>query len=1183
MLPGQKVLDILYAVAIFCYLRNGGFCSMSFRQSFRALLATALTLFIAALNGQTQLGQIVGRVTDSSGAAVYGAVVEVVSPAASVRAQVQSNAEGLFTLPYMQYGSYTVNVTAAGFSKYTLTAVAVAMATTTTINPVLVVEGSAEQITISASALTLDSSSTMVSTSIEEKLKSSVPNLISGGKRSAVSFVDLSPGFSGRAGIIAGGRDNSHESLIDGQTVATRSRFFDYRPGLVGNLPSVESIGEYKMISNSMPAEYGRSSGGMTTFATKSGANQFHGAAYHYLRNHRLDARPWQAAVRDVRKQNEFGITGGGPLVIPTLYDGHNKTFFWANFTGYKLRTAAASRILSVPTAAMRNGDFSASDINPIYDHNDLFSNASGTPERRRLIFDGRTNVMNPARISPVSRYFLDTLPLPSRPGSFFNYVGSARSIKDDWDISVKPDHYLSGNSRLSGFYQFTHFNADNGNVLGDFFGATGTTYMHRTRLDWAHNIRPNLINQVLVGFTRWYDNLAKNNFGQNVGFAAGLRGTYDGNCPEILVGGSSNIAICQGSAANIKGNLTSTFNETLMWNHRAHNIKMGLQIIRWNENFNNRGSATGAYSFTEGGSANTNSTGGNYWASFLLGYPTGVSMTAPTVLGVRQTYFALFVQDDWRVSRKLTINAGLRWDVNVPYKELHGQITGVDLNRPNPGAGNLPGALVFYGDGPGRTGYDRPGKVHWNNFGPRLGLAYQIDKNTVFRAFGGIIYQGAQNGNAENADRTGFIGGGSPVANSTPFGLYYSWDRPYPQEVLGTIPNTNPAFRNGQSYTFQSESGIGVAPALYQWSGGLQHELKGGILIEGTYFANNGKHGVDRMPLGVLEPKYWGLGALLNRPLNSPEVRAAGFSAPYAGFNESLPLFRAIRPYPQFDGLVDNANAWTSSTYHAFILKMQKRFSSGLTFLTHFTGSKNLTSWSSASPSALPRDPYNLSLSKGLARRDVPRRYVATFAYELPFGPGKRFGSTSGRTGKVLLSGWTLSGTQQYSGGTPANLSGTLGIAIPTVDTRADRVAGVPVRSKIGCGELEFGNPAKNYIWNAGNPAQAARFNRPIAFQSAGDYGFGNAPSVDPQARQCGMWDENISLTKIFTVHDSVRVRIGIDGYNMLNRHTWITIAEGSDSINSATFGQIQPYQGSIGVTGGGPRQLQLSLRVEF
>lgn len=1135
------------------------------------------------LQGQTQRGQIVGRVTDSSGAAVPEAVVQVENATYGVSLKTKSNPEGMFTVPYLQYGTYSFSVTASGFKRYSLAALDVPIATTVTVNPVLTVEGAAEQVTVTASALTLDAGTTVVGTSIEEKLKSSVPNLISGGKRSAVSFVDLSPGYSGRAGIIAGGRDNSHESLIDGQTVATRSRFFDYRPGLVGNLPSVESIGEYKMVTNSMPAEYGRSSGGMTTFATKSGTNQLHGAAYHYLRNQKLDARPWQAAVRDVRKQNEFGVTGGGPLVVPGLYDGHNKTFYWANFTGYKLRTDAASSILSVPTEAMRNGDFTAPDINPIYDHNELFLNAAGSPERARLTSGGRANVISPSRISPVSKYFLDKLPLPNRPGSFFNYVGTARSIKDDWDFSVKPDHYLNSNNRLSGFYQYTHFNANNGHVLGDFFGATGTTYMHRTRLDWAYNIKPNLINQVMVGFTRWYDNLAKNNFGQNVGYAAGLRGTYDGNCPEILVGGSSNIAICSGSAANIKGNLTTTFNETLMWNRGTHNIKMGLQMIRWNENFNNRGTATGAYSFTESGTANTNSTGGNYWASFLLGYPTSVNMTAPTVLGIRQTYYALFVQDDWKISRRLTINAGLRWDVNVPYHEVHGQITSLDVNRPNPGANNLPGALVFYGDGQGRTGYDRPGRIHWKYLAPRLGLAWQIDNTTVFRAFGGIIYQGAQNGNAENADRTGFIGGGSPRASTTPFGLYYSWDQPYPQDVLGTIPNTDPAFRNGLSYSFQGESGIGVAPALYQWSAGLQREFKGSVLAEATYFSNNGKHGMDRMPLGVLEPKYWSLGPLLNRPLNSPEVRAAGFTAPYPGFNQSLPLFRALRPFPQYDGIIDNASPWTSSTYHALILKAQKRFSSGLTFLTHFTASKNLTSWSSAPPSALPRDPYNLSLSKGLARRDVPRRYVATFSYELPFGPGKRFGANSGRAGKLLLAGWTLSGTQQYSGGTPANLSGSLGIGIPTVDTRADRVADVPVRSSIGCGQMEFGNPAKNYIWNAGNPAQAARYNRPLAFQSPGDYGFGNAPSVDPQARQCGMWDENLSLTKTFAVRESLRVRIGIDGYNMLNRHTWITIAEGSDSINSATFGHIQPYQGSIGVTGGGPRQLQLNLRVEF
>ena len=1155
-------------------------------------VAVVLVISLATAHAQTQRGQIVGRVTDSTGAVVPGAKVEVTNPATGVKLQTETNAEGLYTVPYLQYGTYRLAVTAQGFAPYTVTGVEIATATTTAVNVTLALATVSAEVTVQAGAIVLESTTTSVGTVIDERLKSDVPNIVSGSKRSAASYVDLSPGVNG--GSIAGSRDNVAESMLDGQSISARSRFFDYRPATppTNNLPSVEAIGEYKMILNSMPAEYGHSSGGLTIFATKSGTNQYHGAAYEYLRNQVLDARAWQAAKRDVKKQNEFGFAGGGPVLLPKIYDGHDKTFFWANITGYILRTDAASQVLTVPTQAMRNGDFSAPDINPIYNPTDLYTNASGKTLRRQFSYGGQLNVIDPKQLSPVSKYFLDKIPLPNLPGSFLNYVGSSRTVNDNWDFSVKGDHYLSSNSRISGFYQWSHPTTTNGSVLGGFFGNNNYERYNRVRLDWSYNIRPNLINQVLYGFTRYRYVTQSNNFGENVGRAAGLQGTYDPNCPEVIIG---SLSICSASQANHpadqKANLMTTFNDTLMWNRGAHTFKTGLQIIRYNENFNTRGgtgsgtSSSGSYSFASGATANTDGTGGSDLASFFLGYPSTVNMQAPTIVGLRQAYIALFVQDDWKVLRRLTINAGLRWDLNVPYSEVNGQITDVDLNRTNPAAGNLPGALRFYGSGAGRVGTNRPGAIHWKNFGPRLGLAYQIDDKTVFRAFGGIIYQGAQNADAEFADHTGFIGGGAPKANPNPFGLYYSWDTPYPQDVLGTIPNTDPSFRNDQSYTFSNPSTVGIAPALYQWSGGFQREIKGNVVLEATYLATNMKHSMDKMALGVLDPKYRSLGPLLNRPFNSPEVQALGFTAPYPGFNQTLPLYRALDPYPQYNGLTDNASTWTAATYNAVIFRAQKRFSAGLTFLVHYTISKNIASWSSAPGQygSTPRDPYNLGLNKALARADQPQRVVVNYSYELPFGPGKKFGANTGRVGSAVLGDWTLSGFQQYQSGIPVAVSGALGTAIPTVDSRADRVLGVPVRSGLACSELQFGNPAKNYIWNAGRSTQAGP-NRPLAYQSEGDYGFGNMPTVEPQARQCALLGEALTITKALRLRENLRLRFGVVGYNIFNRHTW---RSSSDSITSASFGIISPYQGGAAQGGGqglsGARQMQLSLRIEF
>ncbi|MGA2329997.1 MAG: TonB-dependent receptor [Bryobacteraceae bacterium] len=1161
--------------------------------------AAISVLFQAAVVAQTQRGQINGRVTDSTGAVVPGAKVEVTNPAIGVKTQTETNAEGLYTVPYLQYGRYNLAVAAQGFAPYTVTAVEVATATTTTVNATLALATLTDQVTVQAGAVDLETSTTIVGTGIEEKLKSDMPNLVSGAMRSAFSYIYLSPGVNWRGmdspqATIAGGRTFAMEALIDGQTVSLQSNVEGGGVGggggafgAGGGMPSVEAIGEYRMLSNSMTAEYGRSTGGMMTFATKSGTNMYHGAAYEYMRNEKLDARPWQAAKRDPLKQNEFGFAGGGPVILPKIYNGTNKTFVWATLTGYKLRTIAASKVLTLPTAAMRQGNFSAADINPIYDSTNLYTDASGQTLRRQFSYGGTPNVIDPTRLSPVSKYFLDKLPLPNLPGSVSNFVGTSRNTSDNWDFTVKGDQYLSSKSRISGFYQFSHPKSGIGSVVGDLFGAQTYSYIHRPRLDWTYNLKPNLINQVLYGFTRYSDSAQSNNYGQNIGQAAGIRGTYDPNCPEIWFPGPDwyicgNTAL-GGHPVDQHGNLISTFNDSLMWNRGAHTLKAGVQIIRFAENFRIYGStthnsATGEYSFQAAGTANTNGTGGDQWASFFLGYPSAVTMYAPAILGVRQTYYAAFVQDDWKVSRRLTINAGLRWDVDVPYSEVNGKITLVDLNRPNPGAGNLLGALSFYGSGPGRNGQDSPGKTHWKMLRPRLGLAYQIDSKTVFRAFAGLLDQGAENGLGVGVDRTGFQGGGSPLPNSNPYGLYYSWDTPYPQNVLGTVPNTDPSFRNGQSATTSDASGIARSPENYMWSGGFQREVKGNIVLEATYFANNHKHGYVSTNRGELDPKYWSLGSVLNLPLNSPQVQALGFTAPYPGFDVTLPLYRALRPYPQFNGLNDTAGHWGGSTYQAGIFKAQKRFSSGLTFLANYTISKYIVTaeaWSP--PGGSFRSPNNYNLDRTVQRYDTPQRLVLGYSYELPFGPGKRFGSGTGRLGKQLLGGWTVSGIHQYTGGIPLGVSGSLATAIPTVGSRADRVLGVPVRSSVSCSEMQFGNPAKNYLANAGNPTQAAKTGRPLAYQSEGAYGFGNMPAIDPQARQCGTMNEDVSINKSFFVWERLQLRFGADMFNILNRHTWQSYTMTGQSITAADFGQITPFQVN------GPRLVQLKLRVEF
>ncbi|PYT19951.1 MAG: hypothetical protein DMG57_43700, partial [Acidobacteria bacterium] len=947
---------------------------VTFRISTALIL---LLLFIPIAWAQTQRGEVTGVVTDSSGAVIPSAKVELANPQIGAKFETTSNPSGVYTIPLVPYGRYGMTVTAAGFATYTRPVVEVATGTTNTVNVVLTIGEVTQQVTVEASAVVLESNTSSLGTAVDEKLKTELPNLINGDKRSPFSYIFVSPTVNPHMQLTIGGsRAGALEVLVDGQTT-------DVDTNSMGNggggLPSVEAIGEFKLNLNSMAAEYGRSSGAEIAYATKSGTNVYHGVGYEYLRNDKLDARPWQAAQRDIYKQNEYGFAGGGPVWIPKLYNGKNKTFIWGNYTGYKFRTAAATGVTTLPTAEQRKGNFSASDIPTLYDATNIVTDAQGNLQRTP--FPG--NIIPGDRISKVSSYFLNLLPQPNLPGSFLNYVGSASRQRNSNDLSFKGDQYVGIKNRFAVYYQFTKPTDNNGNFLGSTFGTHDSDTINRTRLEWNYNIRPNLINQAEYGFTRHVSIAAQNSYGKNLGAEAGLTGYYDGNCPDISVDRLRPGAayICGGSSASTRFSLVSTINDSLLWNHNTHTIKGGFQFIRWNSNVNAGGGSTGGapipavglFRFFAYETSSVSQAGGTAWASLMLGYPDYTVDAESQAYGIREGYVAPYLQDDWRISRKLTLNLGLRWDINLPYTELQGREASYNPNLPNPGATGETGAIVFYGKGAGRLGTNTPGRVVWHDLGPRIGLAYQINPKTVFRSFFGVILQGPQSGNADFDDRSGFYGLGQIPPPSNPASVAYKWDDAFPHSLLGTLPNLDPAIKNNQVETFQNPLTLYRAPQVYMWSASIQRELKSNILVELAYLSNNSKHGIDHQYINALAPVYWPLGQSLTLPLNSSSVQAlpvvqamplqaGGVRSPYPQFDQNLPLYRALLPKPQYPQIVDDASPTTSSTYNAGYIKAQKRFSSGLSFLTNFTVSKYLsdTMWAPGTYGSIPRDYYN-------------------------------------------------------------------------------------------------------------------------------------------------------------------------------------------------------------------------------
>ncbi len=573
----------------------------------------------------------------------------------------------------------------------------------------------------------------------------------------------------------------------------------------------------------------------------------------------------------------------------------------------------------------------------------------------------------------------------------------------------------------------------------------------------------------------------------------------------------------------------------------------------------------------------NTEGIGGFHLADFYLGLPNFVGTATGLDLRERDAYHALFVQDDWKVSPKLTVNFGVRWDVQFPFAELGGQFTGFDENADNPGVTGYNGALDFYGSAQGANGRTRVGDPTWGNFGPLAGLAYQINDKLMFRAGGGVQYMAIQNGNVRFVPRTGYEARGNPPPKSAPQDTYFQWDNQFPSNILGTPPFIDPTFLNNQNLTnWMNPNTIGVPPVMYFLTAGFQRQFDDWVM-EATMYSNMGRNNADHERINDLAPQYWSLGPLLNLPITHPDVLAAGFAQPFPEFPADLPLHRALRRFPQYGNISNDAGINTGMNYNAFMLKATRRYSNGLSFLGHWTLAKQLgdVDWAPGAFGSNTRNSYNRRLDKRVNRYDTTHRVVLNYSYDLPFGPGKKYGG--GGFSKYVMGGWTVAGIHEYVNGFPLSTGGGLSVGIPGgVLNLANRPAGAQWRSNISCGDMVFGDSSRDFILNAGNPSQELP-NRPVAWVPSGDYVEGNAPEVDQEARQCPNFRESFSLLKQIPITERVNILLGADCFNCLNRQRWIAGRFGNN-ITSSSFGKIVVEQPK-----GGGRTIQLRMRIQW
>lgn len=1126
----------------------------------RSKLLITFLLCAISVFAQSDRGAITGRVVDMSEAAVANAGITITNQDTGILVKTETSNTGNYLAPQLPVGRYTVQVEAPGFKKYVRRDVEVSISQTVTLNVTLEVGQLDQSVEVTASAPLLESSTSDLGTVVTKERIVDLPLAVSGNMRHPGAFVFLAPGVTGDTGNtqINGSQSRSKEILVDG--VGSTS---PESGGLLFTYPPVESINEFKLLSSNFSAEYGRTGAGFEIYTTKSGTNDWHGSLWEYLRNDKFDARGFIASTRAINRQNEFGVAFGGPMILPG-YNGRNRTFFHFVYNGFRYRAGALNELATMPTADMLKGDFSKVTRNgrPVLIYDPSTTRPDGAGGFTRDPFPG--NIIPANRFSKVAANMLQFVPAPSNGNQLNNYqvIGSQKFDRDVY--TGKLDHQFSDRNRVNAFF---YWNEQTSAAAERLPGALSPALNEERPARWIranHDFLfgPATINNFRAGYTREPQVWARVASGKGYLQKSGYTGT---NPPgDILprISFSDGLSNWGDETKNIGQQVNNTLQlaDTLSHVHGNHTIKVGVDA-RWlqtngADTFNQQSTLAFNSNETALPTAAGRSVSGHAFASFLLGQVDNGNYNGLFVVpGNRYRVFSSFVQDDWKVTRKLTLNLGLRHDVFFPRIEAHNNFSSFDPSIPNPGAGNRLGAVRFLGDGPGRDNSTRSfADTAWKNFGPRVGFAYQLTDKTVVRGGYGIFYAV---GNATMGLRGsqqylyGFNAAPSyttPDAGITPA---FNWDNGFPGN-WPRPPFINPTVQNGSAVNYIGK-GDARPPYMQNYQFSVQQEVFPKLLVEASYVGVKGTHlGNNLINLNEVDPKYLSLGSLLTQNINSPAAQAAGIALPYPGFNGTVA--QALRPYPQYLGIPNNANPNGNSTYHALQMKIDKRFSNGLALLGAYTRAKTISDGDIAAGGGPGGQTYyNRRLEKALSTNDIPNVVALSYSYELPFGPGKHFLNGKGVGGKVI-GGWQVTGIQQYQSGRPIVLTANNTLPIFNSLLRPDVIAGV---SKT----LPVHNPLADQWIN------------PAAFAAPTGLRLGTAARSYGDLRAQAFSNESFGLIKKTAIREGMNLTFRAEFFNAFNR-TVFGAAVGN--ISAGNFGRVNSQSNT-------PRQGQVALRLDF
>ncbi|MDP9161749.1 MAG: TonB-dependent receptor, partial [Acidobacteriota bacterium] len=1190
---------------------------MSSKWSLQRVLVTLMFLASSVVaNAQSDRGTLAGTVTDTSGAVVQGASVTARGTATGAVYKAQSSGSGAYRIPDMALGTYDVAVSAPGFKSTNSTGVVIQINTTASVDVQLQAGNVSETVDVTADAPTLQTESSDIGTVVDKKQILELP-LALGGQgvlRAPEAFVFLTPGTTGPGSAdsnngvflakLGGGQNFGNEIILDGASAARA----DSGSSFDQTAPSVEALQEFKVTTSTVPAEFGRTSGGVESFATRSGTNSFHGAVYDIFRNEDLNANTWfnnfnlglhpdQKAQlqRPLDRKNDYGGTFGGPVWIPKIYNGRDKTFFFFSWEQYR-QTAGGISHDNLPSAAMRNGDFSSFLGGPVLDssNNPVINPCDGTTVLQGQIFDPATtttvgstqcrtafpgNIIPAGRFSSVAQNILKLIPQPTSGGIVQNFTFTTHNPILSTTMSFRIDHSLSDKSKLF----FSYSSRDNENTNGTpalpqpldptFFSSFIT---HYERVGWDYFFSPEVLNHLNVGLNRVNSNsVAGAVNGTDWDKAIGLNGASGPTFPPINFGGRFGFQSLGDPNADddvINGLVVA---DSVSWQRGRHSFRAGLDWRAAQFSIIDKSHQSPSIGFQPDQTAFQPSQGGltgNEFASFLVGAPSNLSLAVRSEQPrFNSNYYAAYFQDNWKVSNSLVLNLGVRYDVETARTEAHANTSNFDPNVPNPGATGVLGALVFAGHGAGRSGRSGTWAQTWKkDIAPRIGFAWapqKYDRKVALRGGYGIYYAPLTYGDFGQALTDGFTASPSFISNDS-FSPALLLDAGIP--AFPPPPNLDPAQDNGGSgggfggITYVSPK-YGRPGMVQNWSLELEHQLATDLILNIGYVGQHATHLRSSLAqINNLNPKFFSLGNALGQPIDGPVAASLGLTPPFPEFTTLYgpgSIAQALRPYPQYgsintDCCLENLG---QSTYEALLVKLERRFHNGLNLLASYTWSKTLTDADSALPAftgfsggGSVQNSYNLKGEKSLSYQDIPHTFVLSYVYELPIGPGKKYLS-HGVASKVL-GGWQVGGVQRYQSGQPLAFGCATGVPAYDGCIRYDRVPGQPLRTNSTfdlTSSITNGNsgctpdPARPGFFTGGSNSYfncGAFFdpNFTVSSSPGVPYLFGNFPRISGEVRSQRYFNEDFSIIKRTLLTESAALVLKAELFNAFNRHTF-------------------------------------------